>query len=234
MYHPHVLMLPMALALGFLHGLGADHLMAIAALSVGPERHAGSRRLRALGIALRFAVGHALLLCLGAAASILLGWHIPVVVEQAGEMAGGSALVALGAAGLGALVTGRLYAHSHPHGMPSHVRWHMHIGRPDRHPLPADHSHLPMLLGAVFAVSGLRALSMLVPFGEHAASLVASTMTLLALVAVFALGILLSMALFGVLLAQMMSTRLMAGVGRAVAAVTAAASLAMGLYWIVA
>ncbi len=46
------------LALGFLHGLGADHLMAIAALSLatplGPARYA-----RAFGLALRFAVGHA-------------------------------------------------------------------------------------------------------------------------------------------------------------------------------
>ena len=86
------------LALGFLHGLGADHLMAIAALSVGAR--GGDRRrvqrARALGVAVRFAIGHALLLALGAGALIVLGWSLPVVFERGGEMLGGMLLIVLG------------------------------------------------------------------------------------------------------------------------------------------
>ena len=79
------------LALGFLHGLGADHLMAIAALSLatplGPARYA-----RAFGLALRFAVGHALLLAVGAGLVLFFGWQIPVRFEQGGEFIGGCLL----------------------------------------------------------------------------------------------------------------------------------------------
>src|SRR6187402_1530948 len=85
------------LALGFLHGLGADHLMAIAALSLatplGPARYA-----RAFGLALRFAVGHAVLLALGAGLVLFFGWQIPVRFEQGGEFIGGCLLIALGLA----------------------------------------------------------------------------------------------------------------------------------------
>ena len=81
------------LALGFLHGLGADHLMAIAALSLatplGPARYA-----RAFGLALRFAVGHAVLLALGAGLVLFFGWQIPVRFEQGGEFIGGCLLIA--------------------------------------------------------------------------------------------------------------------------------------------
>ena len=74
-----VLLFTSALFLGFLHGLGADHLMAIAALSVGGAAETAARqRSRALGIAVRFAVGHALLLALGAAALLALGWSLPL------------------------------------------------------------------------------------------------------------------------------------------------------------
>ena len=85
-----------ALALGFVHGLGADHLMAIAALSVrapGDERE----RTHPMRVALGFALGHALLLLLGSAAVVLLGWQIPVLLERTGEVVGGVLLIALGA-----------------------------------------------------------------------------------------------------------------------------------------
>ena len=58
--------------------------MAIAALSLatplGPARYA-----RAFGLALRFAVGHAVLLALGAGLVLFFGWQIPVRFEQGGS-----------------------------------------------------------------------------------------------------------------------------------------------------
>ena len=88
-----------ALFLGFLHGLGPDHLMAIAALSVDEGAGVDSaigRRARALGIAVRFALGHALLLAIGAGLIVIIGWSIPAPVERGGEMLGGALLIVMG------------------------------------------------------------------------------------------------------------------------------------------
>ena len=109
------------------------------------------------------------------------------------------------------------------------AHWHLHVGDKSRHPLPSAHSHLPTILGAAFAVSSLRALTMLAPLGE---GLLASPLsTLLMLIAVFAVGLLLSMSLFGVAFARLMSAAVAARLGRAAAVVMGFASIALGGYW---
>jgi nickel/cobalt exporter len=228
-----VLLLTTALVLGFLHGLGADHLMAIAALSLAPGVHGPSaHQSRALGVAVRFAIGHALLLALGAGGLVALGWSLPVVFERGGEMLGGILLVVFGFAGFWTLVAGRVYGHTHVHGHEPAPHFHLHIGRRDHHPLPTAHSHLPTIMGAAFAVSSLRALTILVPFGSRAES--ASLSTLLLLIVVFAIGILVSMSLFGVAFARLMSAGAVRRMGRLAAATMATASIALGLFWIAA
>jgi nickel/cobalt transporter (NicO) family protein len=220
------------LALGFLHGLGADHLMAIAALSLatplGPARYA-----RAFGLAVRFAVGHALLLALGAGVVVFSGWQIPVRFEQGGEFVGGCLLIILGLVVGWLTVSGRLYVHSHVHenGPGAHSHWHLHLGRQHSH-RPALHTALPGVLGAVFAVSGLRALILSLPLWDTAGG-ATHVWTLLFLVSIFALGILLSMSLFGIVLAHTLADRRMTGhVARMSAAATAIGSLVLGVYWI--
>ena len=219
------------LTFGFLHGLGADHLMAIAALSAGGSEDE-PRYVRTVGVAVRFALGHALLLAMGTAVVLVLGFNIPVVVEQAGERLGGLLLVGLGATALWAAWTRRMYVHRHPNVRPpghaGPARWHFHLGREHRHPLPAGHQALPGLLGAVFAVSGLRALTLFLQLDGAAGSLAG----LLWLVTLFAFGILLSMVIFGVVLARIMrSPRVTTVAAEAAALTTAAASIALGLYW---
>jgi hypothetical protein len=227
-----VILLASALFLGFLHGLGADHLMAIAALSVGGAAEtAAVQRSRAIGVAVRFALGHSLLLALGAAALLALGWSLPVMFERAGEVLGGALLIVLGGLGLWGVRAGRVYGHSHRHGHEPAAHWHLHIGRADRHPLDSAHSHLPTLIGAAFALSSLRALTMLAPFGEAATA--APLWTLLVMIAVFGVGILSSMALFGVALARLMSAAAAARLGRAAAVLMALTSIALGTFWMV-
>jgi nickel/cobalt exporter len=218
------------LALGFLHGLGTDHLMAIAALSLatplGPARYG-----RAFWLAVRFAVGHALLLSVGAAAVLFFGWQVPVPFEQTGEFVGGCLLILMGLIGSRLAFTGRVYAHAHPHQHEHalfHSHWHLHVGRQHSH-RPAVHTVLPGVMGAVFAVSGLRALILSLPLwtSPHAVG------TLFLLVTLFALGILASMSLFGIVLAHALDTkRMTAQVARCAAAATALGSLSLGLYWI--
>jgi hypothetical protein len=223
------------LALGFLHGLGADHLMAIAALSLatplGPARYA-----RAFGLALRFAVGHAVLLAFGAGVVLFFGWQIPVRFEQGGEFIGGCLLIGLGLIVGWLTVSGRLYVHAHAHDageQGAHSHWHLHVGRQHSH-RPPVHTVLPGLLGAVFAVSGLRALILSLPLWNTASG-ANQFWSLLFLVTIFAVGILMSMSLFGIVLAHTLANRRMTGhVARFSAAATALGSFVLGIYWITA
>ena len=206
--------------------------MAIAALSVtGSAEAPAARRTRAVGVAMRFAIGHALLLGGGAAALIVLGWSLPLVLERSGEMLGGLLLVVIGGVGLWGVAGGRVYGHTHVHGQESAPHFHLHIGRPERHPRPSAHSHLPTIIGAAFAVSSLRALTMLAPFGHRADAI--SLSTLLSLITVFAVGILLSMSLFGIAFARLISARAVQRVGRLAAGGMAIASITLGVFWIV-
>lgn len=226
-----MLLISSTFVLGFLHGLGADHLMAIAALSLGTAgESAAVQRARALGVAVRFAAGHALLLALGAGALIALGWSLPIVVERGGEMLGGMLLIVLGAIGLWGIAAGRVYGHTHADVREPKAHWHFHFGRQDRHPLPSAHSHLPTVIGAAFAISSLRALTLLEGFSEHAAR--APLPFVLGLVGVFAVGILISMSLFGVAFARLMSTRTLQRVSTGAAATMAVASIALGVFWV--
>ena len=231
-HRAQVILFASALFLGFLHGLGADHLMAIAALSLGGAAEtAATQRSRALGIAVRFAIGHAVLLALGATALLLLGWSLPIVFERAGERLGGALLIVLGAIGLWGVRAGRVYGHSHPHGNQPGAHWHLHLGRRERHPLASAHSHLPTILGAAFALSSLRALTLLVPFGGHVDA--APLWTVVAMIAVFGIGILLSMSLFGVAFARLMSVAVTARIGQIAAAAMALSSIALGIFWMI-
>jgi len=226
------LILATALFLGFLHGLGADHLMAIAALTVdGTVTTASARRARALGVALRFATGHAVLLGLGTGLIVLAGWTIPAVVERGGELLGGVLLVVMGALALAGIVSGRLYGHAHVHGREPEAHWHLHVGRRERHPGMAAHSHLPTIIGAAFAISSLRALAMLTPFGAGLGA--APVPLLMALIAVFAVGILLSMSLFGVALARILSARALERVGQGAGLLVGVSSIVLGIAWMV-
>ena len=215
-----------------MHGLGADHLMGIATLTIAPASDGLSTRARALSVALRFALGHALLLGAGAAALILLGWSLPVVVERGGEVLGGTLLIGLGALGAWGAMSGKVYGHTHVHSGEPAAHWHLHIGERTHHPPSSAHSHIPTIIGAAFAISSLRALTMLAPFGDRVED--ASLSLLLTLVGVFAIGILLSMSLFGVAFARLMSTRAIVRTGNAVALAMAVASMALGGYWIAA
>jgi hypothetical protein len=219
-----------ALALGFLHGLGGDHLMAIAALSVNGRRGRGTARI--VRTAVGFAVGHTMVLAAGAAIAIGFGVVLPGAVSSGAERVGGALLVALGGLGLWTVLTGRAYAHVHAEH-DGRRRLHLHVGSPDAHPAGAHvHSLLPTVMGAIFAVSSLRALMLLQPFGPEAQAL---TLPLaLLLVALFGLGILLSMSLFGVLLARVLSLGTVEAFGRAAAGMVAVASMLLGVYWMLA
>jgi len=200
--------------------------MAIAALAVNGRGRQGDRA--PVGVAVRFALGHAVVLLVGAGAVLVLGWQIPEVVERSGELVGGVLLILMGTFTLWVVAAERLYGHSHGAGW---LDWHVHLGRRDAHPAAPAHSRGAGLLGAIFAVSGLRALTLLAP--ELAPGATGSLGTLLYLVGVFAVGILLSMSLFGIVLSRVLGTpKIAAVVGNGAALVTAIGSIALGVFWV--
>jgi hypothetical protein len=254
-----LLLLASALFLGFLHGLGPDHLMAIAALSMDGEGHPLSRRARAIAVASRFALGHALLLAIGAGLIVVIGWSIPERVERSGEMLGGALLIVMGVLTLQHLRSTQHRAPrtqhrapSTPHRAPSTQHSApstehpapstQHSAPSTQHPAPSTqhsapstqhpaHSHIPTLVGAAFAVSSLRALAMLMPFGADLGN--APLPLLLGLIVVFAVGILCSMVLFGVVLAGVLSTRALHRVGHGAGALVGVSSVLLGIAWVV-
>jgi hypothetical protein len=215
-----------AVALGFLHGLGADHLMAIAALAT--DRRTGRTDTRIVRTAVGFALGHMLVLGAGVVLAVAFGLVLPAAFTAGAERLGGLLLVGLGTIGLWGVFSGRAYGHLHQEE-DGRTRWHVHFGT--HHPHPHMHSRVPTVLGAVFALSSLRALMLLEPFGASAAQAL-TLPVLLALNMLFGLGILLSMSLFGVLLARVLSLRSIDTLGRAAAAIVAVASVLLGAYWI--
>jgi hypothetical protein len=219
-----------ALLLGFLHGLGGDHLMAIAALAVDGRSDRGHARI--IRTAVGFAFGHALVLGIGATVAVVFGVVVPATVSAGAERVGGLILILLGAVGLWGVASGRAYGHIHTEN-DGRSRWHVHLGGPTTHPRHGHaHSALPTAMGAVFAVSSLRALMLLEPFGARASTLALPIVLLL--VALFGLGILLSMSLFGVVFARALSMRAVSLLGRSAAGLVAVASILLGLYWMLA
>lgn len=79
------------LAYGVLHGLGPDHLAALASLVVNSK---GIRR--ALSVSLSFGLAHAI--CLGSLACVagISGWLLPPALQRGAEILGGGLLVGLG------------------------------------------------------------------------------------------------------------------------------------------
>jgi hypothetical protein len=203
---------------GFVHGVGPDHLAALATLLCGD----GGRR-RALGACVRFGVGHALVLGGLAAGSALAGWWIPEAWEQAAEATGGALLVVLG--GLALFRALHIVVHRHPHAHDGHAHdhWHMHLGDPRRH----RHGHAA-LWGGLLALSGVRALAIAVsPLLLAGRSL----RTALAFLLAFGLGVTLSMIAFGVLF-HLGRARLGAG-GRHLATMgVGSGSVVLGCWWI--
>lgn len=244
---PVVALSASALFLGFLHGLGIDHLMAIAALSsldaesqspppgasvyAGVDRWRGAGHRRVLRTAVQFACGHTVMLALGVGAALAFGWILPAAFASGAERLGGGLLVALGAAGCWSTLTGRAYGHVHleTDGRP---RWHLHLGGKARHPQGTHrHSIVPTAMGALFAISSLRALVLLAPMGTALTSFALPVVLLLVLL--FGLGILLAMSLFGVVLARVLSLRRLEALGRSAGLIVALASIALGAYWMI-
>lgn len=193
----------LGLGQGVLHAAGPDHVAAMATL--------GHDRRRALSVALRFALGHAIVLGSVALFCLLLGVGLSEAFERWAEIAGGLLLLTLALARL-------FFPTTHAHGHP-------HLGE---HGPRHEHVQLPLAAGALLAVSGVRSLLLAVPpllVGQSA------SWTGLWYLPGFAVGILLGMGALGFVWAATMERlheRLFSWVHKGVTLAT----FALGVFWV--
>lgn len=203
------LALLLGLSQGLLHAIGPDHCAAMATLSGLGQRG----RRTAFGTALRFALGHALVLGAVAAGCLAAGVGLSEAFERWAEIFGGGVLLALA---LTALFFPGALAHGHPH-LPGHEASHAH-------------QRVSTAAGALMAISGVRSLLVSLPALILGGAFSLEAWTFLP---GFALGILAGMGAVGLLFAEglsRLSERLAEWVYRGVAV----SSAALGIVWIAA
>jgi nickel/cobalt transporter (NicO) family protein len=207
----HVLLaLLFGLAQGLVHAFGPDHCAAMATLGT----LGGGRRRGVLVTALRFALGHAVMLGSVATLCLLAGVGLSEAFTRWAEVFGGGVLVALAVA---ALFLPASAAHGHPH-LPGHDKE------------PHAHRHVSTAAGALMAVSGVRGLLLALPPLLVGGSMSGAAWSYLP---GFALGILVGMGAVGLVFAEGLS-RLSARVTPWVHRGVALASAALGVFWMAA
>ncbi|HXE75663.1 MAG TPA: hypothetical protein VNN18_08515 [Candidatus Xenobia bacterium] len=219
-------------AAGLLHGLGPDHLAAIAALAgkSSQSRAGGTARRKLAWLGVRFGVGHVSTLLLLAGLAWALGRELPESWQRGLEQAGAVVLIFLGGWLLAEVFRRRIVAHSHPHehdhAQEAHDHWHLHIG--GRRHAAHRHPHLATLVGGLMGFSGARSLLLVVPVVAAESAVGA-----LARIAAFGVGIVVSMAVAG-WLAQALFWRAARtpAYARLLVSGTGALSAALGFYWL--
>ena len=181
-------MLAIIFAAGVLHGLGPDHVAAIAAIA-----GVGSGFQRITSFAVRFALGHALTISLAASAAFFGRRLLPLNWERNFDLLAGGLLVLAGIALIVGLLTKRisLHSHSHHHHGREHAHMHLHFRLAARRHAHT-HGGLTVLMGALFAVGGSRAMLAATPI-----LLAKDGLEFLLRVGAFTAGIIISMILFG-------------------------------------
>ncbi len=210
--------------LGFFHALGSDHLMAITTLV-----SRGVKSKEVLLVGLRFGLGHMAALVLIGSLGIVLNFTIPPSLQKGSEIMGGTLLVFLGGWILYDSLKGKFYLHRHlhAHGGENHQHPHFHLW--GRHKASHPHPHLPTLLGSAFALSGIGALLVAIPV-----VLAESVGKSVLYVFLFGTGIISSMSIYGLIMAQffriLLRNRLLF---KGSLATTGLISIFLGLYWII-
>lgn len=209
-----------ALILGAQHSFGPDH---IAAVGLFVSRKPSWRR--ALGLGVRWGVGHSLTILVLGGLIALSGLRLPARFEPAMERLVGAVLIALGTVA----IVRALRVHGHWHHHEGETHWHLHEHRVT----PAhDHDHRALLgIGMLHGLAGTGALVLMIPV-----ALAASASHALLFLGAFGLGTVLSMALFSAAAGWVLSAASHASVAiaRGAAMVAAVLSIAVGTWWLLA
>jgi len=211
---------------GLLHGVGPDHCLAIGALSA----RGGLRE--TLRMAVRFGLGHTVVLAVLATLAVVAGVVIPARWESTLEMVGGASLLALGIWTLASREGTLRVPHVHADGTHhAHGEDEPEARADDAAPTaPSSRRWLAGVAGAVFGLSGVRGLVLLLPFAtrQHRGALVAGVLC-------FGLGVVLSMVTVGWLTqrAAQAASKRAASARNALRIAVGVASVLCGAWWVV-
>jgi len=204
---------------GLLHGVGPDHCLAIGALA----SRGGLRR--AVAVSVRFGLGHMAVLGVLATAAVFAGVVIPARWESALEVVGGASLLALGCwTLLGGVPSDPTHHHGdgvvHAHDLAEHA--------PSAAAAPpaAGRGVFPLVAGALFGLSGVRSLVLALPLMAQR-----NPVVLVSGVALFGLGVLLSMVVVGYLTQRVATAA--HRVERGLRVLVGLSSMACGAWWVV-
>lgn len=178
--------LMLAFGLGLLHALDADHVMAVSTLAAKRPTFRSCIRFCS-----HWATGHGVALVVIAASVYLFGLAIPEQLSGMAESLVGGMLIAIGGWVLWQTTRRglRLSFHRHEPDL-HHAHWHQ-----QDHQQTRDHS--AVLVGLLHGVAGSAPLLVLLPLSKMGSVTVA-----MGYVALFALGVIVSMVIFGGLMAQ--------------------------------
>lgn len=181
-------MLALIFVAGILHGLGPDHLAAITAVA-----GAGGGFQRITSFAVRFALGHAVVILLAGSAAFFGRRFLPPTWERNFELLAGGLLVCGGLALIVGLATKRisLHRHLHGHGVAQHSHLHAHLGDATSH--QHVHGMSAVLLGGLFALGGSSSM-----LAATSAVLSPNAIDFFLRITAFTIGIVISMTGFGI------------------------------------
>lgn len=191
-----MLLLAMIFVAGILHGLGPDHLAAITAF--GAITGHSFRRIAFFSV--RFALGHAMVICGAALLAHFVRVTLPLTWERGFDLAAAALLLITGFALALGLITGRLSVHAHPHHHDGGEHRHVHAHFGDQAEHRHGHGRLAFLMGGLFAMGGARSLLLIVPVAL--AHTFAESMVR---IAAFTIGIVVAMSAYGLLAGNLLS-----------------------------
>lgn len=192
-----IYLLSMALGLGMLHALDADHILAVSSLSCSQQRLK-----KTFHHCIKWAVGHGFAILAIGTMVLVMGMAIPRQLSHFAEIVVGIILIALGLAVFIDLRRRQLHLHFHRHhDLPRHVHWHQHHQTGTKASAASStthrHEHGATMVGIVHGMAGSAPLLALLPLGQWQSPYWGITYLL-----IFCLGVLLSMLMFGGILNQ--------------------------------
>lgn len=227
-----VTILLLAFSTGLLHALDADHVMAVTGIASKKFEFKEVVKLCA-----RWSVGHGMTLLILGAGVYALGLSIPPNLSEYAETLVAIVLIIIGLLIFYDLRNKHAHLHFHSHdGLKNHAHWHVHEkGAGKKKPKESNHSdshhthnHGAILIGVIHGLAGIAPLLAVIPLANQPAWVAISYLL------IFCFGVLLSMSLFGGLLAK--SVEVMQKYGSVsinmIRSIVALASISLGISWL--
>lgn len=224
-------LLSLGFGLGMLHALDADHIMAVSSMASAKADSEFSRSRRAIvrnmiWFCIRWAAGHGATILAISFLFIFTHAELPQIVPDIAEKLIGILLIGIGLWILFSLYNNRIKLEVHTHNEHHHdTVTHVHLTESGK----MKHSHQPVLVGMTHGIAGSAPVLALIPATEYASAYLGMIYVFL-----FCMGVLISMALFGIFFAELQTwlTRASQKLFQFSRGIIASISIGFGTYWL--